>query len=783
MNCSNVSEESVLCRACLARCLRLMAKSSGTTNALANAPPVFKFSPPSLPSALPVSYIINQEKAPDVLCQHPRVPVLNPDSITHPSSTQTSHKLQVQPLQGCESSFTFSYPSCPNDNATIDKQASMPKHSATATSSTTAPDTDKSELKQLPLTTSSCDFPPTSVPPLSTHQPMSTVAISSTCSFSCVGMRENVGMSDEKQTKLEGMSLITTHSRCIICKQPVTKDCTVIPSNAKVDLIINYHICAGPKTRICKSHLQGSRLKSPLDVCKSTSKQNCLLDKEKSDLLLKELLSFLRSEHDSPRLNFDDPLLSDNDFLVWTGWTKEQFEHMLRHVTLRDSTNRSSVNALAIFWIKLRTNLSYREIAVLFNISSDYNGLMSISRTLHSVAAQLNTNFVPSYLGIKHISREEAISHMTVFSNVLFENKLSVVWDGTYYYIEKSGDYSFSRRSYSGQKKRPLLKFMSIVFPDGYVVDSIGPYLSDGRNNDAGMTTHIMTLNDELKDWLQEGDVCVVDRGFRDVLDVFEEMGLETRMPSFLGKGESQHSIEEANQSRLVTKVRWVVEAYHGRVKKFKFFNDVIDNSFIPIIGQLNRIVTAALNAFRPPLYKEAEDDLAIAQKMVQSSKVRQNLLADRVKSGTLSSRGRWTPINEVDNSFRFPRLSEEYLRSLTCGVYQLKQASSYTKEHLDDYGDYSFDIHHLAEGMIRVRIQSRHISAKRYFLWIEFDFSDVNEPIKAYYCQCKAGMRTVGCCAHVASVLWYLGYKRHSDKPILKRRRVSPMVLNASDI
>ena len=44
--------------------------------------------------------------------------------------------------------------------------------------------------------------------------------------------------------------------------------------------------------------------------------------------------------------------------------------------------------------------------------------------------------------------------------------------------------------------------------------------------------------------WLQQGDVCVVDRGYRDVIDVFEELGLETRMPSFLKQGTAQHSVE-----------------------------------------------------------------------------------------------------------------------------------------------------------------------------------------------------------------------------------------------
>ncbi|GFW62796.1 uncharacterized protein TNCV_2625591 [Trichonephila clavipes] len=31
------------------------------------------------------------------------------------------------------------------------------------------------------------------------------------------------------------------------------------------------------------------------------------------------------------------------------------------------------------------------------------------------------------------------------------------------------------------------------------------------------------------------------------------------------------------------------------------------------------------------------------------------------------------------------------------------------------------------------------------------------------WYCQCKVGARVVGCCAHVASVLWYSGHWRHN--------------------
>lgn len=36
--------------------------------------------------------------------------------------------------------------------------------------------------------------------------------------------------------------------------------------------------------------------------------------------------------------------------------------------------------------------------------------------------------------------------------------------------------------------------------------------------------------------------------------------------------------------------------------------------------------------------------------------------------------------------------------------------------------------------------------------------------PILDYYCTCKSGARTLGTCAHIASVLWYIGYARHEQ-------------------
>ena len=60
---------------------------------------------------------------------------------------------------------------------------------------------------------------------------------------------------------------------------------------------------------------------------------------------------------------------------------------------------------------------------------------------------------------------------------------------------------------------------------------------------------------EDIKQWVQEDDIFIVDRGFRDLLELLEDLGIKVEMPSFMIKGQKQMSVDEANLSRLVTKV------------------------------------------------------------------------------------------------------------------------------------------------------------------------------------------------------------------------------------
>lgn len=172
------------------------------------------------------------------------------------------------------------------------------------------------------------------------------------------------------------------------------------------------------------------------------------------------------------------------------------------------------------------------------------------------------SNFVPHHLGFPHITREDVKeNHTRLLAKELLctvaENPVILVLDGTYIYLQKNGNFTFSRRSYSTHKHRPLVKPMIVVTTSGYIVSVLGPYLADSKNSDAKILTHMIETNvEEIKDWIQEDDIFIVDRGFRDAEALLSDIGIHIEMPSFLTRGAKQHSTEESNATRLVTKVR-----------------------------------------------------------------------------------------------------------------------------------------------------------------------------------------------------------------------------------
>ncbi|CAF4476634.1 unnamed protein product [Rotaria socialis] len=398
---------------------------------------------------------------------------------------------------------------------------------------------------------------------------------------------------------------------------------------------------------------------------------------------------------------------------------------------MRTSTYRTPFEAVCLFWVKLKTNLSFRQIGTLFKITtSEDNIRRRVEDTLHAATTYLNNTIVSNNLGVAHLTRIEALAHHTSYSGIFFGDQLSMMWDGTYVYCYKSNDHVLQRECYSGHKSRHLVKMMSLVLPDGYVLDLIEPF--SGKSNDSTITKEILSTCANLQHLCQAGDVQIVDRGFRDVVEEFETLGYDVKMPGLLGKNDKQLDTTDANESRLVTKCRWLVESFHARFKKWRFFSERIDQSFLLNIAMVN-----LLN--------------------------RRSELERTVNNGILSLRKKWIPLLNIDNNFNFPVLDVDFLRDYTCGTYQIKQSEAYAKAHLHEYdNEFELQISPENDQPIRCRLHSRHSNSTRYFICVQNDENDEEEPSKDHYCQWKDGKKTVGCCGHIATVLWYLGYARH---------------------
>lgn len=203
---------------------------------------------------------------------------------------------------------------------------------------------------------------------------------------------------------------------------------------------------------------------------------------------------------------------------------------------------------------------------------------------------------------------------------------------------------------------------MLVTTTTGYIVDVFGPYVSNISNNDAAMQKDILIKNKNgILNWIEDHDLIVVDRGFRDSTGMMRALGLDVCMPDFLN-GRRRFDAMEANRSRFISKIRWVVESANGRVKQFKWLNQTIQNSTIPQIRDYLQIACALVNAYRQPAISSSFHDPLIAERMTACLH-KPNMLRTWLDNEIL----RWFD-NDASALVDFPILDIDQIRLITVG-------------------------------------------------------------------------------------------------------------------
>ncbi|CAF4244337.1 unnamed protein product [Rotaria magnacalcarata] len=216
-------------------------------------------------------------------------------------------------------------------------------------------------------------------------------------------------------------------------------------------------------------------------------------------------------------------------------------------------------------------------------------------------------------------------------------------------------------------------------------------------------------------------------------------LGLEATMPSFLDD-RRQFSAEEANESRCITKIRWVVEAANRRLKQFKYFANTIQNSSLVYSESDMSIACALTNHYQPPMARSKLEDEEIGL-------LEENNLIRRFSL--------WEIINHTEIIDGFSIMTQDDLGDLTFGVFQLKRARSYAEERYSSTNltsDVASSVHRckIIPNLIRIPTQSAHSNRATYHPTIHF----TDQAIIGWWCDCFTGARFLGCCSHIASAI-----------------------------
>lgn len=301
-----------------------------------------------------------------------------------------------------------------------------------------------------------------------------------------------------------------------------------------------------------------------------------------------------------------------------------------------------------------------------------------------------------------------------------------------------------------------LFKEMGIILPNGMIFDFLGPFFSDGDHNDEWMWSYIVDTNcGNICDVFKlETDEFLADRGFIRVKD--KEGMFFLRTPVGLSPKQKQLSVQDANQSRLVTRFRNIVERVFGRMKaRWKILDDTIDSGLWPVLHPVLRLLAAVENAFFPPLWTDKESDNNDAMMIEQRVKLMTNEMQKIFEDETGKN---WQKIDYEQIIQKTPKLSPEDLRKWSVGPYALTLA----KPYLEHSSDLKFWQHkklssvYKAKGMLSRFVTSDNTKAKKYTVVVKIP-STGNVTDILSYCTCKAGARTLGGCAHSCAILYHL--------------------------
>jgi hypothetical protein len=317
--------------------------------------------------------------------------------------------------------------------------------------------------------------------------------------------------------KINMQKSYSSHKKCFVCRSDKNK-LKLITNEAALNFLAKTDIYVVNGSRCCHSHLdeKGFLNNDAIKLIKPIV-GDVVFDENSIKDLIKSFQNSKSKNQFYTQFESSSPL--EDDSLKLIGFSKDEFLYIVDYLNnTKESIKRTKQQALFIYLFWLRHGLSMETIATLFDIS-----FQDVSRYCFQIRSGLKS-FVEDNLGVKRYSRDDWLAHNTEMVSKLFiekENQLILIADGTYCYCEKSSNNSFQRMTYSGQKKRHLVKPFVVCVADGTIVDIYGFYAATA--NDATIMEDVLSRDNFLRELLQPEDILIADRGFRDCQKTMKE--------------------------------------------------------------------------------------------------------------------------------------------------------------------------------------------------------------------------------------------------------------------
>lgn len=122
-------------------------------------------------------------------------------------------------------------------------------------------------------------------------------------------------------------------------------------------------------------------------------------------------------------------------------------------------------------------------------------------------------------------------------------------------------------------------------------------------------------------------------------------------------------------------------------------------------------------NCYCPSLHKNSNAYCEIVQKMLTIKS--RNSCTETCSSDNVLLHKSWLPLYDSNNCLHdFPKMTEDAIRALTLGIYQVHQAASFVDEYKHGTTLQIYFRQSISD-VIHARIQFWHTSAKQFDIWV----------------------------------------------------------------